>query len=518
LGIIVDNSGTVCSASEPQLEFPSLDSSLIAAFLSERDFESLTKRQLRKLRRTLAKLATGPDHDQQLISETPSGTHIDGRSSSSGTFDTSHESSSAPSTVTDATSPLASSRSDSISTTSFPSLLGFLQAVFPEIPRTQLERVITDVSCDEGFADGVDVERIIQLLLTEEYPGDPGEDGGTFGALENTHPSVSRGEERVASAKGKKRKKKLKTVALFDIRQQQHVDEGASESRHGSRILPSKSSDVDVWTSVSSISSQLATLLHPHSESFFKSYFHSPESKTPAMAVRNALTAITGSRGDDVSSPDMIVLLNLHDILRSTSEYTELSEEEQKRLFLDARICLQAVGSRTDDALDLVWLLRGLDADDAAGWKIAPCHQGLLPFQDNFIPETSKNKLFPTSAAPSWPRLPSQTQDDWNVVTNRKRPTAAKRHSVSIPASVHPHGASTHQIGFARDMDPVRPEERCDDLQTRIREASVSAARAWKGGNSKNMGRQVATYYVEEVRMSSRAGLAVSAEDRSRLR
>jgi hypothetical protein len=493
------------SASAPQLEFPSLDSSLIAAFLSERNPGSLTKRQLRKLRRTLAELATGAAQDEQLISETLLGTHIDGSSTSSSPVDRSHEGSSSPSTVTD-----ASSRSASVYTTSISSLLGFLQAVFPEIPPAHLERVITDANCDEGIVDGVDVERIVQLLLTQEYPEDPGDDGSTFGALENARSPESRGEGRVVNAKGRKRKNKFKPVALYDIRQQQHADEGAPDYRHGSRCP--KISDVDIWTSVSSISAQLATLLHPHSESFFKSFFHSPESKTPATAVRRALAAITGSQNDDVSPPDMTVLLNLQDILQSTSEYNELSEEEQKRLSSDAHLCLQAVGSRIDNAFDLVWLLHSLEADDAAGWKMGPYHQEPLPCQDNCILETSKNTV------QQWPRLPSQPQDGWNVVSSRKRPTAANRHSVSILASHDSHGASTRQIGFEKDTGPARLKERRDDLESRLREASMSAARAWKGGNSKNTRKQVALYHVDEVRMFSCTGLAVSAEDRSRFR
>ena len=488
-----------------------MDSSLIAAFLSERDSGSLTKRQLRNLRRTLAQLATGAAHDEQLISEAseaPLGTHIDGSSTGSGAIDRGHETFSAPSTVTDASSPLSYSQSASIYTTTFSSLLGFLQAVFPEVPPARLERVITDANCDGGFAHGVDVERVIQLLLTQEYPEDPGDDGGTFGA-ENTHSPMSRGEGRVVNAKGKRRKKKLKPIALYDIRQQQHADEGASDYRHDSQfILPSKSSDVDIWTSVSSVSAHLATLLHPHSESFFKSFFHSPESKTPATAVRRALTAITGSQNDDFSPSDTAVLLNLQDILRSTSEYNELSEEEQNRLFLDAHLCLQAVGSRIDNAFDLVWLLRSLEADDAAGWKIAPYHQEPLLYQDSRVLETSKN------AAQQWPRLPSQPQDGWNVVSSRKRHTAANRHSV---ASDDSHGTSTYQIGIAKDIGPARLKERRDNLETRLREASMSAARAWKGGNSKNMRKQVALYHVEEVRTFFRTALTACAEHRPRL-
>ena len=102
----------------------------------------------------------------------------------------------------------------------------------------------------------------------------------------------------------------------------------------------------------------------------------------------------------------MTVSLNLQDILRSSPEYNELSEEERKRLFLDAHLCLQAVGPQTDDALDLVWLLRSLDADDPAQWKIAPYHQEPLPYEDNCILETSKTRPFPTSSSHVWSRLP----------------------------------------------------------------------------------------------------------------
>lgn len=477
-----------------------MDSSLIAALLSERDSGSPTKRQLRKLRQTLTKLAAGADHDEQVISDALSFTHIDSSSISSSAIDRGHESSSAFSAVSDSTSPPTSPRLASACTASFSSLLGFLQAAFPEIPLARLERVITEAGYDGECADGVDVERTIELLLTQEYLGDLGEDGGTFGGFEENDLTPRSKGGQVVNVNGKKRRKKAKTITLYDIRQQQHSDEGAPKHRF---ISPSTSSDVDIWTSVSSVSAQLATLLHPHPESFFKSFFHSPESKTPATAVRRALTAVASY---DVSPPDMTVLLNLQDILRTSLEYSELSEEERKRLFLDAHLCLQAVGPQTDNALDLVWLLRSLDADDPAGWKIAPYHQDPLPYEDKCILETSTNKPFPTSASHVWPRLPSQPQDGWNVVSSRKRATAAKCHSVSILASSDSHGTSTHQTGFVNDMDSARLKERRDGLEVRLREASMSAARAWKRGNSKNMGKQVALYHVEEVRRHSAQG------------
>ena len=66
---------------------------------------------------------------------------------------------------------------------------------------------------------------------------------------------------------------------------------------------------------------------------FSNRFFHSPESKTPATAVRRALTAITSYRDDDVPPPDTTILLNLQDILRRSPEYNELSEGERASLW-----------------------------------------------------------------------------------------------------------------------------------------------------------------------------------------
>jgi hypothetical protein len=91
-------------------------------------------------------------------------------------------------------------------------------------------------------------------------------------------------------------------------------------------------------------------------------------------------------------------LLNLQDILRSTSEYNELSAGERKQLFLDARLCLHEVGPQVDDALDLVWLLCGLEVDEAAGWKVALYRQESPPHQNNPFLGTYENE---------YPGLPS---------------------------------------------------------------------------------------------------------------
>jgi hypothetical protein len=461
----------------------------------------LTKKQLRKLRRILTELAAGADIDEQFINDSLSlpSTNVDGSSLSSHAVDKNDETHSVSSTVTDPTSSLAPPRSIS-GTASFSTPLGFLRAAFPGVPPSRLERAITNASDDGGFLDDVDIERAVQLLLGEEYPPDLGENSNMPDALDNDPSFAPRSERSVVNPKGKKKKGKPKTVLVNDIRQRPHVCDNP-ESRHGTRsVMPQQSSDIDIWTSVSSLSVQLAALLPRHPESFFKSFFHSPESKTPATAVRRALTAITSTGDGDVSPLDMAVLLNLQDILRSTSEYHELNADERKWLLSDAHLCLHAVGSHVDNALDLVWLLQGLDADDAAGWKTAPYHRESLLRQGGLYLETSGNTQFLRSGRPPG-RPPSPPQNEWSVVTSRKRSTASLN-GVAIPTFNSRHGTSTNEIGLMRDEDPATLKERRDDLENRLRETSMLAARAWKGGNSKNVGRNVAHYHVEEVRAS----------------
>ena len=486
-----------------------MDSSLIAAFLSERDSETLTKRQLRKLRRTLAKLAVGADHDEQLIndSEPLAGNHID--------IDRNQDGSSARSTVTDATSPLGSPCSTSSSTTSFSFALGFLQTAFPEAPRTRVERVITNASQD---SDGIDMERAIQLLIAQEYPN-LGGDEGTFPALDNDFPAT-RTEGRIVNTKGKKKKHKLKIVTVNGIRQQRLTYESASGFSHSS---PRMFSDVDIWTFVSSMSAQLAELLPPRPESFFKSFFHAPGARTPATAIRRALTVITSAHDNDLPPLDMTVLLNLQDILRCSPEFNKINAEEQKQLLSDAHLCLHAVGSRADAGLDLVWLLHSLDAEIAAGWKIAPCHQDPPSHQDNHSMGTSENSSTLTSPIhqelPSQPgrppgRPPSQPREGWSLVSGRKRRTIANspQAELSILAPNDLQATSIHQIGFAGGRDLARLKERLDDLETRHRELTTSAARVRKGNNKKNLGVHVALYYDEKVGTLFCATLLVNSE------
>jgi hypothetical protein len=458
-----------------------LDSSLIAAFISEFDSGTPTTRQLRTLRKQLSKLAIAAE--RQLINEAPS-------PSSSAAEGTNHTFS-APCTLTDATSPLASPRS-TFSAASFSTPLGFLQAAFPGVPSTRLEDAITNAGFD-GCTEDVDMGRAIQLLLAQEYsPND--EESGLM--------PTSRPEQRTVKGKRKKRKDKIKVITINSIRPlQQNVPKSPSYVPQSQN-----SSGVDIWTSISSISTQLATLLPSRPESFFKSFFHSPESSSPAAAVRRALAAIINAEDNDGSLLDMVTLLRLQEIIQSTDEYSKLDAEGQQRFLSDTRLCLRAVGSRQDDAFDLVLLLRSLP-DDAAECPTSPHHQGPSPYSphgDDHSFEMSKRTPLPvsphTELLPGPRSVPAspQLQGEWNVVSRQKRSASTSHKAPRNHASTDLPGTSTHQIGLANDTEIARLKQRVDDLKTCLAEASESAGKAWKGGRSKNLERQ---YHIEEVRI-----------------
>ncbi|KAF8273201.1 hypothetical protein EI94DRAFT_1826474 [Lactarius quietus] len=472
-----------------QTEFHSLDSSLIAAFLSEFHTESPTRRQLRVLRQTLTKLAVAANenHDEQSASDALSGSHIDDSTLSGSTLEGYSGSLSTP--TTDFTSPLASPTSASSPTTSFSSPLGFLRTAFPGVPSTRLENVIADVTCKDGWAEDVDMERAVQLLLTQEYIRALEEDG--LDTLQDDLNPIHSPEWLTIKEKGKTKKAKTMTYTINDVRQQRHISERAH--RHTPhRDTPPRSFDVDIWTAVSSVSAQLSSLLPPHPESFFKSFFHSPEFKSPAAALRRALTTITSAEDKDANPLDAPILLSLQDIVRSTAEYNEQGPEEQERILSDACLCLRAVQSRHGDALDLVWLLHSLDSGELAE---VPLHnQGR---QDDHSMELSASTSSPTFEAiyagsfPGRPVGPPLQLDGWNVVPRKKPPNSR---ACFIPAHNNMNKIHTHQIG----SEKLKQRLKC--LEERLTETHMSAARAWKRANSKNLGKEVALYHVDEVR------------------
>ena len=430
------------------------------------------------------------EHDEQSVSEALSGSHIDDSTFSGSTFEGYSGSVSTP--TTDSTSPLASPWSTSSSAASFSSPLGFLRTAFPGVPSARLESVIADTTCKDGWAEDVDIERAVQLLLTQEYIRVL-EEGG-LDALEDELTPMHSPEWLTVKTKGKMKKAKTKSYTINDVRQQQHISERAHHHapRHD---MPPRSFDVDIWTAVSSISAQLSSLLPPHPESFFKSFFHSPESKSPATALRRALSAITSTEDKDVNPLDATALLSLQDILRSTPEYNEQGPEERERILSDARLCLRAVQSRHGDALDLVWLLHSLDSGEPAE---IPLHsqerQGDHSIElSASTPPFTFEATYAGSFSDHSPGGPPSQPDEWSVVPRRKPPSTANPHACFIPAHNGMNKVPTHQIGSEK------LKQRLKYLEERLKETHMSAARAWKRANSKNQGKEVALYHVDEV-------------------
>ncbi len=154
----------------------------------------------------------------------------------------------------------------------------------------------------------VDMESIVEQLLNEEYMRELDERGLDLDSNSNAtdmeagawvlvemrrprakSPQLPGNTFKVHAVNGngkRKNKPKSKTIALVDVRQSQHRPLRARELTTGSRAAP------DLWSQISSLSTYLSDLLPPNPPSFFAPYFHSPDHKSPAAAVRASLEAL----------------------------------------------------------------------------------------------------------------------------------------------------------------------------------------------------------------------------------
>lgn len=437
------------------------------------------------------------------------------------------------------------SDSSAVSHQSFSSPLGFLQAALPHMPPSQLRRALSEAGAgDEG---DVDMESVVETLLTNEFIRELEERG--LNALDDDE--LTRDDDllwkrvetkRKPNANGKAAKKKNKrgkTITLVDIRQKQHLPSP----------LPSAPPAPDPWTQLSSLSEHLATLLPPHSASFFQSFFHSPTHPSPASALRAALSSITGTQKKSPS--DTTILFSILDVLRDVPTYASLDAEQRSILYADAQLALRATRGRGDDAIDIVWLLLELDLDLESGTlsmgvyhaqsPLSPSHSSAWTSPTSPLPPlTSRARSASTSAAarqlPSGPPpvLPpptskrksmssstggSPTTDkfQWQTVP-QKPPKGPHPLALYIPA-YDPTNQTRRSAGAGKfrgmgngmgkggkgDVGELtRP-----DLQQRMAaslrrrdELLREASKAWSRGNSKTRGGEVALYFAERVRIS----------------
>jgi hypothetical protein len=417
---------------------------------------------------------------------------------------------------TTTTSSLSSNLSES-SQYSFSSPLGFLQAALPHISTATLSSALKDTDGED-----VDMWDIVAGILTEESIREMEERGldgledeevsRPFGDVEFNWETVERKKkfrEPSTPKTAKKKNNRGKTISLVDVRQQQHLRPTFSKT-DSSRSTPAP----DPWTQLSSLSSHLATLLPPHSASFFQSYFHSPDYATPYKALCACLSAICKSIAGDIPEEYTPTLFTLLDIL--LPEYDSLDCEERSRLISDTELSIQATHGHGDDALDLVKLLRDLDSDSTSGYLEMGVYH-LLP------PPSTMQLQSKTTSGPLEVQPPPQIRPKAKPPpTTGNKPSPYQWQAVPQRRASHrgPHPLAHHIPAYARDVNGKKVRghgnaygqggkgdigelsecrRRIDESLRRRNELLQEATRMWQRGNSRTRGGEVAFYFAERV-------------------
>ncbi|KAI6014038.1 hypothetical protein BKA83DRAFT_685580 [Pisolithus microcarpus] len=487
---------------------PPLDTSLLVALIADlqlggKNGLSPSHDQVAGLRDNLNQLASQAteQYESELCDELDSA-HLSSQCLST------DDSCSSPGYFGETTESIAS-ESSVISNQSFSSPLGFLQAALPHIPPSKLRRALSEAGSSD--LSSIDMESIIESLSTKEYIREL-EERGLVGLDEEDLSRSIRDEE---------------TWHRIDIRQRQHIPSSARGSV--SAQVP------DVWTQLSSISEYLASLLPPNSPKFFQSYFHSPKYTTPARAVRAALSDIAGKITESANhtrSPDSgntSVLFGLLDIIRESPTYAELEPAQRSIVYSDTQLALSATRGRGDDSLDIISLLLGLELDVQTG-SLA---MGVYHLPQSPLSPTSSSACLSSPASPSkspiWvtngvshsppvtkrvPHSPTKAGHsnalNWQTVTSRKPPpdNRSRSLSLSIPAQWKSlirgtgNGFGKGGKGDVGELTSARGNMRRHLTESWRKENELlrEASRAWRSGNSKSRGGEIAQYFAERAR------------------
>ncbi|KAI6010861.1 hypothetical protein F5J12DRAFT_822126 [Pisolithus orientalis] len=524
---------------------PPLDTSLLAALIADlppdnNDGISPSPHQVAALRATLKELASQAteQYESELRDE------LDSAHLSSQCFST-DESCSSPGYYGETAESLTS-ESSVLSNQSFSSPLGFLQAALPHIPSSKLRRALSEAGSTD--VSDVDMESIMENILTNEYIRELEERG--LDGLDDEDPSHLISDDaiwhrmeprkKVASpstngnvTKKKNVRNKNKTIPLVDIRQRQHIPSPARESL--STPAP------DMWTQVSSISEHLATLLPSNPPNFFQSYFHSPKHTSPVKAVRAALSDIA-ERMKKPKSPtpsphsgDTLVLFNLLDVICESPTYARLNPPQRSNVYSDVQLALSATQGRGDNSLDIVWLLLELELDGQTGSlamgvyhlpqpPLSPSSPsaGLSsPVSPSKSPIRVTNAMSQSPPTAKWiPHSPTKAAisnaPDWQTVASRKPPPVNHRRSLSlcIPSyGDHPSGGTAKVRGAGNgfgkggkgdvgELTSGRRNMRRHLTKSWMKENELlrEASRAWRSGNAKSRGGEIAQYFAERAR------------------
>ncbi|KZT21204.1 hypothetical protein NEOLEDRAFT_1139855 [Neolentinus lepideus HHB14362 ss-1] len=501
-----------------QQEFcPPLDTSLVAALVNEYEAEadsqsrsSLSAEQLYDLRNTLSKLAKQAEKDEEALSDKMADFHI---SPHSFTTDGS-------SIITDDFSPgqtISSGTSLSPSDVSFGSPLGFLQAAFPQIDTALLRRALQTCEDDEN----VDMESVVHELLTQEYLHDLEERG--LDAL-SEEEIIEEAWETVQSQKKKGRagpstpkilKPKARKIAITDVRQQQHIR--PSPTRRSTSPIPRGAPDP--WTQVSSLSSYLSTLL-PKPASYFQSIFHKPEYSSPSEALRAALTSLApDTLNSELSPSETQSLFNLFEIFTASPAYAQLDAPARKQIMTDAELALRATQGRSDEALDIVSLLRDLDGDAYLELGVYHSPAPTSPAVSDAWSSLPSSPVVQRSPAPKTkPSVPSKgkakhkppappKQNAWHQIPRRKvhgpHPLASyipAYNNAKIKGSGN--GLGKGGKGNISELKPreMRKAARTEEFRMKRNEALREASRYWQSGSAKTRGGEIAYYFADRAR------------------
>lgn len=405
------------------------------------------------------------------------------------------------------TTATSSSDSSESSQQPFSSPLGFLQAALPHISNATLRSAL-----DATAVEDVDMWDIVADILTAdsiremEERGLDGLDDQELGSvLYEGEVSWETVERKRRPDKVEKRKNtRGKTISIVDVRQRQHAPKRTNAD------ISRPPAATDPWTQLSSISSHLATLLPPHSPSFFQSYFHSPEHASPYIALYACLKSICSSKPSASSGEYKDTFFTLLDIV--LPEYDGLDDETHTRILSDIEISLQATRGRGNDALDLTKLLRELYSDSTGYLEMGVYHSAP---QDRKTTEIRRPNL-PTSPPP----IPSPPQSrpsakpppssltkcnpfQWQTVPQR-RPANKGPHplAASIPAYASKSKGTGSALGKGGkgDVGELNDHRRRMEESMRKRDELLKqATKMWQKGNSKTRGGEVAFYFAERV-------------------
>ncbi|OCB86394.1 hypothetical protein A7U60_g6512 [Sanghuangporus baumii] len=510
---------------------PPLDSTIVALLVADHlSGKKPDEEILKTLRDQLAVLASSAAADQDDLAKDFHDLQLSGTSVTTEDSATRDADSVFSQTTPSASSNSASSTSPSgevASSTQPDAALAFLRASFPHMPPKTLKARLE--------ASDFDMERIVGDLLSEEYLRELEERGLEDESLDEEIEQwtvISRRKPKasfnrapsVSSISNKKRKARGKTIAINDIRQQQHI-------RPESQIR----SGVDPWNQLASLSSYLESLLG-RSSSYFQSYFHTPHYSTPAEALRAAFKSLENPRDNESTSEDgKSALLSLMEFIKASPDFDfdRLDSEARERLYEDAELSLVTAGGSPDVALDLVKLLHELELDGESRQEMGVYHSPAysLPASSALAQSTLTTKVAPVSAvstpissispipavppsvAPRQRPPPAPSKNTWQTVSPA-RPKPPDIH----PLAAHIPSYNPLNVPRRKPRAPIKPgpgnvagsavrgkavlgsyKSRIEACHSRRDEALRTASRHWNSGGARNRGGEVALFYAQEA-------------------